>query len=272
MSNVRIILRRVNGDHLSADVPAKEIGAFSSVTYRDAQFRFAQIRGGVAMFDEIPPNMETLDITQYFEGRMEDFAPGEDISVSVRRKAIPSLQVGSGILLPIMNTDPSKINMIDIAESISKICRYNGHTTGFYSVAEHSVHIYDYLTAIGATEEECRCGLMHDAPEYVVGDMTKPLKDMVGLPFKRVEAQVWSVIAERFGLPVEIPEIVNHADLRMLFTEKAQVFAKEVDWGWTVDPLPDIEINFWRWDRAAMEFLLRAKKCGLITEQELIGE
>lgn len=272
MSNVRIILRRVNGDHLSADVPAKEIGAFSTVSYRDAQFRFAQIRGGVAMFDEIPANLETLDITQYFDGCLEDFVPGEAISVSVRRKAIPSLQVGSGILLPIMNTDPSKINMVDIAESIAKICRYNGHTSSFYSVAEHSVHIYDYLTAIDATEEERRCGLMHDAPEYIVGDMTKPLKDMVGLPFKRVEAQVWSVIAERFGLPVEIPEIVNHADLRMLFTEKAQVFAKEVDWGWNVDPLPNIEIKFWSWDQAVIEFLLRASQCGLVTGNEVFGE
>jgi 5'-deoxynucleotidase YfbR-like HD superfamily hydrolase len=104
----------------------------------------------------------------------------------------------------------NEIDIRDIAHSLSMTCRFGGHTRRFYSVAEHSCHVHD------AGPVSCRAwGLLHDAPEFIVGDMARPLKRQ--LPdYKRVEDGIHRKVAERFGLPYAIPPEVKNIDDRIL--------------------------------------------------------
>ena len=104
-------------------------------------------------------------------------------------------------------------DMISIfIQALSRLCRYTGHVTQFYSVAQHSV-LVSYLTP----PEEAYHGLMHDIAESVLGDVAKPLKEL--LPdYQRVEKRVEAVFAEVFMFPAEktpAVELADHAAYRM---------------------------------------------------------
>ena len=97
-------------------------------------------------------------------------------------KIAPSLQTASGHLISLLDPDPAMIEIADIASVLSRICRYAGHTRFPYSVAEHSVLITRWLQAQGCSVEVQKQGLLHDAPEYLVGDNARPLKELIGPP------------------------------------------------------------------------------------------
>lgn len=120
----------------------------------------------------------------------------------------------TGRTVDVLVPDPEEISPIDIAHALSNLCRFTGHTRHFYSVAQHSVLVASLLP------RELRfMGLMHDAAEAYVADMATPLKNL--LPgYHALEAAVWKAICLRFGLPVELPPEVKHADLVALATEK----------------------------------------------------
>lgn len=123
-----------------------------------------------------------------------------------------------------MAPDASAIDIVDIAHALSMQCRYNGHTTRFYSVAEHCVYVSIAVERAGGSTEDQLWGLLHDAGEAYVGDMVRPLK--VHMPaFRDVEDVILSVIAQRFNLPAEIPASVHEADTRMLLDEKMALLA-----------------------------------------------
>lgn len=110
------------------------------------------------------------------------------------------------------------IDIRDIAHSLSLTCRYAGHVTKFYSVAEHCVHMSDFVSPRHAL-----WALMHDSAEAYVGDMVRPLKQ--NMPqFKNAENRILSMIARKFDLPgvalLEVPSAVNEADNRILLDEK----------------------------------------------------
>lgn len=108
----------------------------------------------------------------------------------------------------------SDVCIEDIAHALARLCRFGGHVHGgFYSVAQHSVHVSGLVAP-----EHALAGLLHDATEAYVGDCVRPLKRM--LPkYQRVEAEMWSAIAARFGLALALPREVVEADERMLATE-----------------------------------------------------
>lgn len=218
-------------------------------------FGFSGIANGALVFRE--GDGAPLDISGYVAG-MPSIGP--------------TIQVSSGKLVSIVNPDQDEILFRDIAASLSKLCRYNGHTVTHYSVAEHSVLIYRYLRSleIPVSNETLKAALLHDAPEYLVGDMTKPFKNHIGEPFTSVEAAVWLVVASRFGISPELPNVVRDADARILFNEKDQVFLRKVDWGWSLDPLPGVVVQFWDWQRAYYEYMECALECGLITDREYL--
>jgi uncharacterized protein len=117
------------------------------------------------------------------------------------------------------------INIVDIAQALSQQCRYAGHTKRFYSVAEHSVAVASRF----ADPELRMIGLLHDATEAYMLDLPKPLKDM--LPdYSRYENALWGVIAEKFGLPGDIPAEIHEADRRMLVTERPFLFRNPHPW------------------------------------------
>jgi hypothetical protein len=116
---------------------------------------------------------------------------------------------------------PEDVDIKDIAHALSHICRFGGHCTSFYSVAEHCIRVSEAIRGDGGTVAEQFEGLMHDSAEAYVGDMVWPLKqaeDVTG--YKRVERLVEDAIAERFQLPREQSPIVKKFDLVLLSTEK----------------------------------------------------
>lgn len=114
----------------------------------------------------------------------------------------------------------------DIAHALSMICRYAGHCTRFYSVAEHSVHVSRICEPEHAFE-----GLMHDAAEAYLCDLPRPLKRQIE-EYRIAETDNWVVICKKFGLPRELHESVHNADYAMLHIERAQLMApSRGDWG-----------------------------------------
>jgi hypothetical protein len=112
-----------------------------------------------------------------------------------------------------LSIDPRLISITDIAHALSNICRYTGHTSKFYSVAEHSIHVSRLVPA-----KDAFWGLIHDAAEAYVGDLNRPLK--FHLPnYKRWEATVMSAVIKKFSLHPVIPNSVRLADDQMLVNE-----------------------------------------------------
>jgi len=119
----------------------------------------------------------------------------------------------SGNLIDPFNMVASDININDIAHSLSMQCRYNGHVSKFYSVAEHSV-----LVSQMVPNEYKLWGLLHDATEAYVGDMVSPVKKRLE-SFRTLEDNIHKVVAERFNLSCNIPELVHTADKDLLQME-----------------------------------------------------
>lgn len=118
---------------------------------------------------------------------------------------------------------PEDVDIGDIAHALSLVCRFGGHCSKFYSVAEHSVRVCEAIEGASGTEGEAFCGLMHDAAEAYVGDVIWPLKQSLAGEsngYKQIERRVERAIAKRFHLPFEMPPIVKRFDLVLLSTEK----------------------------------------------------
>ena len=136
----------------------------------------------------------------------------------------PWIQTFTGRRVFLANPDEGQIDIVDIAHALARLCRYTGHTSRHYSIAEHSVHVCHQLPGPLAFD-----GLMHDAAEAYLGDVSAPLKSL--LPdFRRIEKHMESVIARKFGLATVLHRAVKEADLRMLFTEREQLLPDRLPW------------------------------------------
>jgi len=147
------------------------------------------------------------------------------------------IQTFSGTVFNPFNPDPSTISINDIAHALSQICRFGGHSSGLYSVAQHSVKVSRILALELALQ-----GLMHDSAEFAVGDMPKPIKEW--LPeYCELERTVWCAIADKFCLPRDLHPDVHRADRIALATEVRDLMKPPpTSWGrWLagVTPLPD---------------------------------
>lgn len=123
----------------------------------------------------------------------------------------------SGHPFDLASPTPDMIRPVDIAYALARICRFNGHTRDHYSVAQHSLHVAELVPP-----EHRLVALLHDAAEAYIGDLSSPLKAMLPA-YRAIEARIWSVICQRFGIPEEMPECVKQADLIMLATERRDV-------------------------------------------------
>jgi hypothetical protein len=149
---------------------------------------------------------------------------------------------------------PEDINILDIAHALSNQCRFSGHCKHFYSVAQHSVLVSRYVPT-----EYALWGLLHDASEAYLVDLPRPLKNhsKLGYEYKLAESNLMLVIAECFGLTVDIPEIVMQTDLSLLMTEaKCLMGTPPADWMIDAEPL-DIPIDPWEPHDAEIMFLAR---------------
>ena len=122
----------------------------------------------------------------------------------------------SGRRLDLIDPSPLDVEIGDIAHGLARVARWNGQTKGqeIFSVAQHSL-LVEALFAAGQprTSGKARlAALLHDAPEYVIGDMISPFKAAIGGDYKRIEARLKRAIHIRFGLPGELPEDLSRRD------------------------------------------------------------
>lgn len=146
------------------------------------------------------------------------------------------------------------IDIRDIAHSLSMQCRYAGHATRFYSVAEHSVHVAQWLLPKHGPDVALE-GLLHDASEAYLVDIPRPVKPFL-LGYREAEARAQAVIGHRFGLSsLGFPKAVHEADNRILADERAQAMAPcERAWTDTGAPL-GVTLRFWSPPEAKQQFL-----------------
>jgi 5'-deoxynucleotidase YfbR-like HD superfamily hydrolase len=119
----------------------------------------------------------------------------------------------SGRRLDLLDPTPVDIEIEDIAHGLSFVARWNGQTRGdyAYSVAEHSLlveRLYSRLTARPDPKWQL-AALLHDAPEYVIGDMISPVKASVGPGYSELENRLSTAVHLRFGLPAALPLTVK---------------------------------------------------------------
>ena len=133
----------------------------------------------------------------------------------------------SGRRLDLLDPTPVDIEIEDIAHGLARVARWNGQTSGpfAFSVAQHCVLVEALATRqAGRLERRWRlAALLHDAPEYVIGDMITPFKNAVGGDYRRIEAALMEAVHLRFGLPGQLPEdvhrVIKRADKTAAFTE-----------------------------------------------------
>lgn len=137
----------------------------------------------------------------------------------------------SGRILDLLDPSPVDIEIEDIAHGLSFLARWNGQTVGDYpySVAEHSIlveKIYSYLNPDISVKWKL-IALLHDAPEYVIGDMISPVKSKVGPGYEELDNRLMSAILLRFGLPSSIPikikKGIKQADKISAWLEAVQI-------------------------------------------------
>jgi 5'-deoxynucleotidase YfbR-like HD superfamily hydrolase len=137
----------------------------------------------------------------------------------------------SGRRLDLLDPSPLDIELEDIAHGLARVARWNGQTKGahIYSVAQHCL-LVEALARLRAPRLD-RGGrlavLLHDAPEYVVGDMISPFKAVIGGDYKAVELRLLTAIHRRFGLPAEasaeIKTLIKTADSGAAYLEATRL-------------------------------------------------
>jgi 5'-deoxynucleotidase YfbR-like HD superfamily hydrolase len=121
----------------------------------------------------------------------------------------------SGRRLDLLDPSPKDIEIEDIAHGLARVARWNGQTVGehAFSVAQHALLVEEIATA---TQPDLArrwrlAALLHDAPEYVIGDLISPFKAAIGLDYKAFENRLLEAIYRRFGLPPSLPDRITMA-------------------------------------------------------------
>jgi len=121
----------------------------------------------------------------------------------------------SGRRLDLLDPTPMDIEIEDIAHGLAFVARWNGQTLGdfAYSVAEHSLLVEELYGRMNpeAPVKWRLAALLHDAPEYVIGDMISPVKAAVGPSYGELDARLMAAVHIRFGLPAQVPATVKKA-------------------------------------------------------------
>ncbi|MEO8667232.1 MAG: HD family hydrolase [Bauldia sp.] len=119
----------------------------------------------------------------------------------------------SGRRLDLLDPSPFDIELADIAHGLARVARWNGQTKGnhAFSVAQHTLAVETIagLLAPRITASERLAALLHDAPEYVIGDMISPFKALIGGDYKAVESRLLTAIHRRFGLTAPLADKVT---------------------------------------------------------------
>jgi hypothetical protein len=119
----------------------------------------------------------------------------------------------SGRRLDLLDPSPLDIELEDIAHGLARVARWNGQTHGdhAFSVAQHSLLVERIfgVQEVDASPPDRLATLLHDAPEYVIGDMISPFKAVLDGAYRAVEARLLAAIHVRFGLPAALPDTIR---------------------------------------------------------------
>jgi len=137
----------------------------------------------------------------------------------------------SGRRLDLLDPSPLDVEIEDIAHGLARVARWNGQTKGahIFSVAQHAM-LVDVIARqrVPRLDRPGRLAvLLHDAPEYVIGDMISPFKTVIGDSYKAVEHRLLAAIHVRFGLPAKLPEelerLIKTADRAAAYLEATRL-------------------------------------------------
>ena len=121
----------------------------------------------------------------------------------------------SGRRLDLLNPSPLDIEIEDIAHGVARVARWNGQTVGAhaFSVAQHSLLVEEICRKLAPEWDKRKrlMALLHDAPEYVIGDLISPFKAAIGLDYKAFENRLLEAIYRRFALPPTLPDRITMA-------------------------------------------------------------
>ena len=178
-------------------------------------------------------------------------------SPTVRRIIGPTILLASGSYFDFEDPERSAFTIEDIAHGLAMTCRFAGQCSRYYSVAQHSVHVSHLVS-----RENAFAGLMHDAAEAFVGDMSKPLKDMLPA-YRAIEKRVEAAVFDRFRISAPLPVEIKQIDRVMLATEQQQVMNNRDDWALTNGSAPaNLTLPNWGPAVAKAMFLERFHELG----------
>ena len=143
----------------------------------------------------------------------------------------PTILLSNGEYFDFLNPGASTWGMVEIARAISKVCRFAGHCRGFYSVAEHSL-----LVSRLVPSEHRRAALLHDAHEAFTGDITYPLKRLLGEAVREIEDRIDAELFPRFGVELPLHSSIKQADRWMLHIEQRALMLNRDEWSATEAP------------------------------------
>jgi 5'-deoxynucleotidase YfbR-like HD superfamily hydrolase len=143
----------------------------------------------------------------------------------------------SGRRLDLIDPSPVDVEISDIAHGLARVARWNGQTEGpeIFSVAQHSLLVEALFVALRpeSSRRERLVALLHDAPEYVIGDMISPFKAVVGGDYKAIERRLLAAIHLRFGLPAlpapELVKAIKAADREAAYHEASRLAGFSLD-------------------------------------------
>ncbi len=203
--------------------------------------------GGIAI---VATNLVYVSLLIYYS---REWSPGQDILDRGYWK-----ETYTGAKFYLMDPKPEEVVMEDVLHSLAYQCRYTGHCLRWYSVAEHCCLIADYVRDVlhGSPRDQFNA-LMHDAPEYITGDISRPMK--YGIPgLKPSLAHIDKVVYKALGVTDPEPRWLKEIDARIIVDERTQ---NMVDSGneWNHDKFEPlgVTLQYWGPERAKVEFLTR---------------
>jgi uncharacterized protein len=178
----------------------------------------------------LPPSPESLS-------RARDEVISSTRDAAGRKKAARTVSLRawqrmlSGRRLDLLDPSALDIEIEDIAHGLARVARWNGQTGGthIFSVAQHSllVETLAHTRAPGLDRSRRLAVLLHDAPEYVIGDMISPFKAVIGDAYKVIERRLLAAIHRRFGLPAksapDLEKLIKTADREAAFLEATRL-------------------------------------------------
>lgn len=160
----------------------------------------------------------------------------------------------SGRRLDLLAPDPADIAIEDIAHGLARVARWNGQTKGAhsFSVAQHSLLVERIVREqhTTLTREHLLAALLHDAPEYVIGDLISPFKAAIGLDYKSFELRLLAAIHQRFTLPAiendELTGIIKEGDRIAAYYEATVLAGFSIEEADTLFGKPNVSQQFAR--------------------------